>query len=100
MFRTLWREDALIALNEISFYISEHNPYAAEQLVKRIRDIAENQLPFMPYLYKEIQSVKFKNLHLCSLASPYLILYRVDEISKTIEIIDIYHGAQETRSPI
>lgn len=100
MFRTLWREDAIIALNEIAFYVSEHNPYAAERLIARIRDIANNLLPFMPYLYRKIQSAKFDNLHLCALASPYLILYRVDEENKVIEIIDVYHGSQETRSPI
>ena len=100
MFRTLWREDAIIALNEIGFYIAEHNPYAVEWVIARIRDIADNLLPSMPRMYRQIASPVFQNLHLCALASPYLILYRVNDEEKIIEIVDIYHGAQDTRSPL
>lgn len=96
MYTIQWLDDAITSLEDIFTYIAEQNPYAATALLHRIQNIVNN-IAYMPLMYP-VPDPALPTLRQCSMASPYLIFYRVDEENKNIDIVDIIHGARNIRS--
>lgn len=84
-----WRPQALNALEKITAYLSERNPYAAEKLQSAIEKTVE-ALPQHPYLYRlgRVPGTREAVVH-----PNYLLVYRI--ASDHIAILDVLHARQE-----
>ncbi|MCK7546272.1 type II toxin-antitoxin system RelE/ParE family toxin [Marinobacter bryozoorum] len=84
-----WRAHALDALEHITAYLSEQNPYAAEALIRAIEETAET-LPTHPYLYRHGRVLGTRE----AVVHPnYLLVYRIT--SDRIVILDVLHARRE-----
>ena len=91
-FQIIWSEPALDDLRSVTNYIAEDNPAAAEKTGKAIlaktRNLAEH--PLLGRMVPEIRRRDVREL----IHRPYRILYRVDGLKKTVEIIRVWHAAR------
>lgn len=85
-----WTEEAVDNLEQISVYIAEDNPEAAQRTVNRIYDRIE-QLCAFPNRGRRSQDGNTRELVLSPL--PYIVTYRVRQ--STIEILHLWHAAQQ-----
>lgn len=89
MLPVLWRAKARLSLTEITGYIAERNPIAAQ----RIKDVIEqsvSNLPQHPYLYRFglVSGTREIVVH-----PNYVVVYRVTAFA--IEVINILHTRQQ-----
>jgi plasmid stabilization system protein ParE len=84
---------ALDDLEQIVRYVASHDPQAAESLGNRLLDHAEN----LRDLPQRGSSVRSRPGVRKLLLWPYLIFYRVNEQSRTVEILRFWHGAQDPK---
>jgi len=93
--KVVLRDSALDDLDRIYAWISNDNPSAAADMVARIRD----RISFL-----EIDALaQMGRLGLVSgtrelIEYPYIIVYRVDDRLREVDILAIFHGAQ-SRAP-
>jgi len=93
--KVILRDSALEDLDRIYAWISNDNPSAAADMVARIRD----RISFL-----EIDALaQMGRLGLVSgtrelIEYPYIIVYRVDDRLREVDILAIFHGAQ-SRAP-
>jgi toxin ParE1/3/4 len=92
-FKIVWTEPAIQNLREITAYISQDNPSAAVKLGAELFRHVEvlETFPFIGPAYprgsgKEIREIIFRK---------YRIFYRVREDRKLVEILTVWHGAQD-----
>ena len=84
---------ALEDLGQIVRYVASHDPQAAEHLDTSLLDHAET-LRDLPHRGGSVRSRPgVRKLPLW----PYLIFYRVNEQSRSVEILRFWHGARDTR---
>ena len=82
---------ALDDLEQIVRYIASHDPQATERLANRLLDHAE-KLRDLPQRGGKVRSRPgVRKL----LLWPYLIFYRVNEQSRSVEVLRFWHGAQD-----
>lgn len=82
---------ALDDLEQIVRYVTQHDPQAAERLGNRLLDHAES-LREVPQRRGPVRSRPgVRKL----LLWPYLIFYRVNEQSLSVEVLRFWHGAQD-----
>jgi toxin ParE1/3/4 len=82
----VWTEPALADLHKIRRYISEFNPYAAQDIASRIVE-AGNGLSSFPHRGRAVTSSKLREI---TIAHPYIIRYRVERVL----ILRVRHGAR------
>ena len=84
---------ALDDLEQIVRYVASHDPQAAERLGNRLLDHAE-KLRDLPQRGGKVRSRPgVRKL----LLWPYLIFYRVNEHSRSVEVLRFWHGAQDPK---
>ena len=80
-------------LDEITTYISEElqSPSAADRLTKRIGKIIDN-LSSMPEMYDTLdQNPSLRKVPI----GKYLMIFRLDPSSGTVQILRFFHGTQD-----
>ncbi|MGJ8517366.1 hypothetical protein LMG33810_001710 [Carnimonas sp. LMG 33810] len=84
-----WTETALTSLETISAYLSERHSYAADNLIGRIREVAES-LPLNPYIYRigTVSGTREAVVH-----PNYILIYQV--LTDCIVIINVLHARQQ-----
>lgn len=93
--KVVLRDSALDDLDRIHAWISKDNPSAATDMVSRIRD----RISFL-----EIDALaQMGRLGLVTgtrelIENPYIIVYRIDDRRRQVEVLAILHGAQD-RTP-
>jgi endoglucanase len=88
----IWAPDARRELTEIWRYVALHDLGAADRLVDRIDAVAASLVDF-PRKGRVIR----RRLRQIGAAHPYVLRYRVN--GNVIEILHVYHGARNVRSP-
>jgi len=86
----VWTDAALADLAALRDFISTDNPVAAFELVRRIVDLVERQLPRMPHSGRPGRVAKTRELVV--VGSPYFVPYRV--ALGRVEILRVIHGAR------
>ena len=93
VFNVIITEPANDDLDEITTYISEElqSPSAADRLTKRIGKIIDN-LSSMPEMYDTLdQNPSLRKVPI----GKYLMIFRLDPSSGTIQILRFFHGTQD-----
>ena len=85
----LWTKNALRDLDDVTAYIAQDNPKAAEAVMRRIVETVSD-LSFFPRIGREGRVEVTRELVIGG--TPYIAVYRLRE---RIEILAIYHGARE-----
>ncbi len=88
--RLLWTRPAVSDLRALHAYIAKDNERAADAMVARIVDRAEQQLLRMPESGRPGRIAKTRELVLSG--TPYVLPYRV--IGDTSEILRVFHSAR------
>lgn len=92
VYRTVWTEQALTDLREISEFIGQRDVQAALRLGAAIFARIEKLTEF-PFMGRMVPEVGRNNLREIIYAS-YRIIYRVIEYSGAIEILRVWHAAR------
>lgn len=92
VYRTVWAEQALSDLREISEFISRRDPQAAIRLGEAIFARVE-KLPEFPFMGRMVPEVGRSNLREIIYGS-YRIFYRVIERIGAIEVLRVWHAAR------
>ena len=93
-YKIIFTNDAIKDMDNIFNYISEklYAPNSARNLMKKVNDTIDN-LKYMPKAYSVIK--KFPELemeHRRIVVKDYVIIYTVDEDTKSVYIINMYYG--------
>jgi plasmid stabilization system protein ParE len=90
--RLRYSVEALAHISAIHDYIAEHNPYAAAQVVRRIRAAAERlkEFPHIGHIGLVAGTMEWTVRGL-----PYVIVHEVDPDAGEIIVLGVYHGAQQ-----
>lgn len=84
-------------LRELTIYLVSENPFAAEKMLGKI-DQAVSRLEKFPNLGHRVP--EFPDMRLREvIVHPYRIFFMVYEVSKTVCIVDVWHGAQIPSRP-
>jgi addiction module RelE/StbE family toxin len=90
MMRIRWTPAAVADLQHISDYLSEHRPRYRQPTIRKLYDTIRSlrQSPYRgrPGSEEGTREIAFRPL-------PYIAVYRLKE--QTIEVLRIYHGAQD-----
>jgi toxin ParE1/3/4 len=90
--RIRWTPAATADLQSISDYLEEHHPYYRQatmrKLYETIRSLRQSPYRGRPGIEEGTREVLFPPL-------PYVAVYRINECQPAIEILRVYHGAQE-----
>jgi len=85
----LWSPKALDELDNLTIYIGEHNPSAADRLTERIESCAE-QLTQFPYMHRTGRVPGTRE----AVVNPnYILVYRVT--ADAIEVLGVLHTRQQ-----
>ncbi|MDO5091375.1 MAG: type II toxin-antitoxin system RelE/ParE family toxin [Cardiobacteriaceae bacterium] len=97
MYQLKWQSKAQKSLLEIQDYLLQEKvmPWVLDKVVDSIEHTAEKHIAFMPYMFPALGSDE--HLRVCYLPYPYIIYYRVDDASRTVTVLDIVHGARQSR---
>ena len=90
--QVIWTEPALAAFEGVIHYIAERNPTAAEAMRRSILDHVESlaRFPFIGPKYERDRTGRSREI----VCGPYRIFYRLEESSKKIEILTVWHGSR------
>ncbi|MGA2177084.1 MAG: type II toxin-antitoxin system RelE/ParE family toxin [Verrucomicrobiota bacterium] len=90
--KIVWTEPALGDLEEIVTYISRDNPPAGARIGASIVEHVEilSSFPYIGPTYPRGASGRTREI----VCGNYRIFYRVNESSKTAEILTVWHGAR------
>lgn len=80
---------ALRHIDKIAAHIATENPFAAQRVVTRIREVAQ-MLADTPFL--GTRSIRPGTRKLLVRGLPYIVVYRVR--SNSVEILSVFHGAR------
>ena len=90
--RIRWTVPAADDLTNINYYLQKHYPQFAESTVRAIYEHVRS-LKTMPNRGRPGHRSDTRELVLSPL--PYIVVYRVN--GETVEILHVYHGAQDWR---
>ncbi len=85
-----WSEDALSDFDEQTEYIAYDNPEAALRMAARLREAA-GRLGTSPL---GRPGHEFGTYEKVALGAPYIIVYELPEEAPVVNILRVYHGAQ------
>jgi toxin ParE1/3/4 len=92
VYRTLWTDQAVADLREISKFIGRRNPQAAirlgEAMFARVERLAD--FPFMGRMVPEVGRSNLREI----IYGSYRIFYRVIERTMMIEVLRVWHAAR------
>jgi len=90
--RVRWSETALNEIDDIFWYISEHNRSAAAAVTKRIEELVAllAEFPQMGHLTDEAQ-VRVLSV----VRYPFLIFYAIDAEADEVVMLHVRHAAQD-----
>ena len=90
--RIRWTPAAAADLEHISDYLKQHHPLYRQPTVRKLYDTIRSltQSPYRgrPSSEEGTREIVFPPL-------PYVAVYRVNERQQTIEVLRVYHGAQD-----
>jgi len=93
--KVVLRQSAEDDLDDIFRWIAQDNPRAAAGMVSRIRDrISMLELDTLAHMGRQ----GFVEGTLELVEYPYLIIYRIDDARREVEVLAIVHGARDRRS--
>jgi toxin ParE1/3/4 len=91
-FKIIWSEPALDDLASLTGFIAQDNPPTAERIgcaiLDKIKYLAGHPLPG-----RRVPEIRRGDIHEL-IKRPYRIIYRVNEQTKSVEIIRIWHSAR------
>lgn len=87
-----WSKTALLELETIFLYISEHSRIGAQAVVERIEH-ASKRLELFPYTGEEVSEAGTRTLAI--VRYPYMLYYAVDEALDEVVMLHVRHTAQE-----
>lgn len=90
--KAIIRETAAADLERIHAWISKDSPNNARSVVERILTAIERSIPAFPDIGRKGKVEGTREWIVRGL--PYLIVYRVDHVARTVTILSIFHGAQ------
>jgi toxin ParE1/3/4 len=89
--RVVLRHSALEDLDRIHDWISKDNPSAASEMVARIRDrISFLEIDALAQMGRPGLVAGTREL----IEYPYIVVYRVDDQQREVDVLAILHGAQ------
>jgi addiction module RelE/StbE family toxin len=89
--RVVLRHSALEDLDRVHAWINKDNPSAAAEMVARIRDrISFLEIDALAQMGRPGLVAGTREL----IEYPYIIVYRVDDNEREIDVLAIFHGAQ------
>ena len=93
-FKVVITQAALNDLEEIVDYISHDDPRAAQRLATDLVNRAESlsEMPRRGKLLRARPGVRRL------VRNPYLIVYRIDETARAVNILRFWHGARDSKS--
>ena len=89
--RVLWLAAARDDRRQIFGYLAERNPAAAARLVEALI-LAADGLASFPWRGRRGLAPDTREL---VAASPYLLVYEVDEAAGVVSILRVWHGSQD-----
>jgi plasmid stabilization system protein ParE len=90
--KVLVRQKADLDLDSIAAWINQHNPTAASLVIRRIRqDIGRLSFPGMSEMGRLGRDASTREL----VDGPYIVVYEINKAQKLIEILAIFHSAQD-----
>jgi addiction module RelE/StbE family toxin len=90
--RVVLRDSALEDLDRIYAWISKDNPPAAADMVSRIRDqISFLEIDALAHTGRPGMVAGTREL----IEYPYIIVYQVEDDSRQVVVLGIFHGAQK-----
>ena len=93
--RLIYTRRALADIIRLREFIAEHNPEAASRMAQLIKEAAA-RLKLHPMLGVPVDDLPFRDLIIPFGASGYLLRYRIIMETKTVAVIGIRHGREET----
>jgi toxin ParE1/3/4 len=91
-FKIIWSEPALRDLHNLTSYIAQDNPLAAEKMgtviLAKTRHL--NERPLLGRMVPELGRKDIREL----IQRPYRIVYRTNTQNKTVEIVRVWHAAR------
>jgi addiction module RelE/StbE family toxin len=87
------RRKAAEDLQHIFEYISRDSPQSARRVVNRIRDGVRDSLMMFPEMGRRGLVAGTREWHIPDL--PYIVIYKVDPGRTRLDVLAIYHGAQD-----
>jgi len=88
--RPVWTPSAIGDLASVRAYIAEHDPAAAQRIVRRIVDSVETALPQSPEMGRPGRVPGTRELVITG--TPFIVPYRLR--GETIQVLRVYHGAR------
>jgi len=90
--KVIFREAAYADLDRIFIWIARDRPRSAHAVVDRILDSAERlgRFPHMGHLGRGSGTLEWLVPGL-----PYIVVYRIDDDEDVIDVIAVFHGAQD-----
>ena len=91
-YKVIYSPNAISDLAEIVRFVAQDDPQAALRLGKQLADNADS-LARLPYRFQKFR----RRAHVRKLVTgQYLILYRIVQTAKVVEILRFWHGARGT----
>ena len=93
--KVIFREAAYADLDRIFLWIARDRPRSAHAVVDRILDSAERlgRFPHMGHLGRASGTLEWLVPGL-----PHVVVYRIDDDADVIDVISVFHGAQDRDS--
>ena len=88
--RPVLTPSAIGDLASVRAYIAEHDPAAAQRIVRRIVDSVETALPHSPEMGRPGRVPGTRELVITG--TPFIVPYRLR--GETIQVLRVYHGAR------
>jgi plasmid stabilization system protein ParE len=93
-FKLIWSPSARLDLKDITAFIKEDSPLAAERFVKSLFQVVERlaDFPESGRVVPEFDDPAIREV----IRRPCRIVYRVDHRKRTVEIVRVWHSARGT----
>jgi toxin ParE1/3/4 len=92
-FKIIWSDAAIADLQEIWAYLAQHDPQAAARIgrgiLAHVRVLAN--FPYIGPAYPRGSGGALREI----VVRPYRIFYDVREVSQSVEILHVWHGARD-----
>src|SRR5438128_2130380 len=92
-YKIIWDDEAIGELAQIVAHIAEDNPAAARKMGERILEKAKllEQFPLLGKVFKKLGRDDVREI----LVFPYRVIYHVRDVSRSVKILVVQHGARE-----
>ena len=93
-FRLIWSPSAHLDVKDIAAFIAEDNPLAAKQFVKSLFQSVEGlaDFPKSGRIVPEFGDPAIREI----IRRPCRIVYRIDGLEHTVQIVRVWHSARGT----